>query len=65
MPQTEVPFVSQETAAFAGPVLQIGAGPGAGIAFQPIGVKTGVNADILVGDKLQPGFWRMKLSQEK
>ena len=61
MPQTEIPFVSQEIATFTGPILQVGTSPGAGIAFQPIGVKTGIDADILVGDKLQPGFWRMNI----
>ena len=61
MAQTDVPFVSQEVAALTGSVLQVGSGPGAGIAFQPIGVKTGVDADILVGDKLHSGFWRMNI----
>jgi len=59
MAQTDVPFVSQEVAAFAGTVLQIGAAPGGCFVFQPVGVKTGVYADFLVGDKLQSGFWRV------
>ncbi len=61
MPQTEVPFVSQEVAAFAGPVLQVGPRPGCGFVFQPIGVKTGVDADFLVGNKLHSGFWRVNI----
>ena len=56
MSQTNVEFMSDETAALPGYVAQISPVPGFRFAFQPIGVIAGIDAKIFVGGKLQSGL---------